>query len=317
MNTDTAIEQDHRRFDWNLLHTYMVIASQGSITGAAARLRLQQPTVSNALKRLEEQLGARLIERGPRRFALTPQGNALFRECQEICGTIGRLDKLLADSNRQLDGHLRIHTASHVVFPPFDRALTAFHDAHPQVTLEIDVDTSIDVVRSVLAKSATLGICLVNEPHPRLHYRRLFREFFGFFCGPTHPLFGYDDLSLQALRGASFVSFDTDHMSDALRPVAQLRAELQIPARVVATSASLEEVRRMIGAGLGIGSLPIHVAERDVREGLLWRLPPFDDPPAVDIFLVTNPDARLTRTEQAFLDTLLAHAGLGSDAESA
>lgn len=69
----------------------------------------------------------------------------------------------------------------------------------------------------------------------------------------------------------------------------------------------------MISAGLGIGPLPIHVAEREVRDGLLWRLPPYDDPPAIDIFLVTNPRARLTRTEQAFIDTLLEHAGITSD----
>lgn len=308
-------EHRRRRFDWNLLHTYMVIAGEGSITGAADRLQLQQPTISNALKRLETQLDTRLIERGSGRFELTPQGHALFRECREICDTIGRLDHLLADTNPQLDGHVCIHTASHVVFPSYDRTLTTFHAAHPQATLEIEVDTSIIVIQNILAKNAALGICLVSEPHPRLHYRRLFREYFGFFCGPSHPLFGRHTLSLQDLRGASFVSFDTDRMSDALRPVAQLRAQLQIPARVVATSANLEEVRRMINAGLGIGPLPIHVAERDVRDGLLWRLPPYNDPPAIDIFLVTNPRTRLSRTEQAFLDMLLAQVGIAGDTE--
>lgn len=302
--------QSRRRFDWNLLHTYMVIANKGSITGAAAELQLQQPTVSNALKRLETQLDTRLIDRRPGHFELTPQGKALFQECREICGTIGRVDQLLADTQQQLDGHLRLYTASHVVFPPLDQALTAFHASHPQVTLNIDVDTSADVMQAVLGKTAALGLCLVSEPHPRLYYQRLFREYFGFFCGPSHPLFGHDNLSLQDLCGASFVSFDTDHMSDALRTVAQLRARLKMPARVVGTSASLEEVRRMISAGLGIGPLPIHIAKRDVHDGRLWRLPPYENPPAVDIYLVTNPRARLTRTECAFIDTLLDHAGI-------
>jgi len=300
------LEYKRRHFDWNLLHTYMVIANEGSITAAATRLQLQQPTVSNALKRLETQLDTRLIERGCGRFELTTQGHALLRECREVCGTIGRLEHLLADTHPQLEGHVRIQTASHVVFPDFDQALTAFHAAHPHATLEIEVDTSVLVIQNILAQNAALGICLVSEPHPRLHYRRLFREYFGFFCSPTHPLFGQRNLTLQDLRGASFVSFDSDRISDALRPVAQLRAQLQIPARVVATSANLEEVRRMICAGLGIGPLPIHVAERDLRDGLLWRLPPYDDPPAIDIFLVTNPRTRLSPTEQAFLDTLLA-----------
>lgn len=297
-----------RRFDWNLLHTYLIVAREGSITRAAERLRLQQPTVSNALRRLEEQLGTRLIDRAPGRFELTEQGSVLYRECQEICGSIGRLDQLIADARPELEGHLHITIASHVVFPPLDAALADFHASHSQVTISIDVETSSDVEQTVLAKNATLGICLTSQPLPQLHYEQLFREHFGFFCGPSHPFFGQHDLRLQDLRSASFVSFDTDHVNDALRPVAMLRGQLEPPSRLVGVSSSLEEVKRMIVAGLGIGPLPIHVAERDVKDGLLWRLPPYEDPPSVDLFLVTNPRAQLIRAEHVFLKILQAYA---------
>jgi len=298
-----------RGFDWNLLHTFMVIVQEGSITRAADRLLLRQPTVSNALKRLEEQLGRRLVDRGPGRFEPTEHGAVLFRECQEICGTIGRLQQVMEDSESELTGDLRIHMASHVVFPPLDDTLADFHTRHPKVSLDIEVATSSSVIEAVLSKEATLGICLVSQAHPQLDYRLLFREHFGFFCGPRHRLFGRGDLTLEALRGEEFVSFKTDRLTDALRPVAVLRAQLQMYGQVVGTSSNLEEVRRMIVAGLGIGPLPIHVVERDVRAGLLWRLPPFEAPPAIDIFLVTHPRARLGRAERLFIETLTAHAG--------
>ncbi len=299
-----------RNFDWNLLHTFMVIAQEGSITRAADRLLLQQPTVSNALKRLEEQLGRQLIERSPGRFELTEHGSVLYHECQEICGTIGRLGQLLGDGGAELSGHLSIHMASHVVFPPLDDALAQFHENYPNVTLEIEVNTSGHVAQAVLAKEATLGICLVSERISRLNYELLFREHFGFFCGPHHRFFGRDGLTTEDLRGEPFVSFDTDRLTDALRPVALLRAQLQLSGRVVGTSSNLEEVRRMIAAGLGIGPLPIHAVGRDVRDGLLWQLPPYEEPPAVDIYLVTNPRARPTRVERLFLETLRTHAGI-------
>lgn len=57
----------------------------------------------------------------------------------------------------------------------------------------------------------------------------------------------------------------------------------------------------MILAGLGIGPLPLHVARRDVDDGLLWRLPPYDAPPAIDIFLVVNPEKTMNRAERALL----------------
>lgn len=313
MNAQSLMHDDsrhhlRRNFDWNLLHTFLVIFEEGSITRAADRLLLRQPTISNALKRLEDQLGRKLIDRAPGRFEPTEYGTVLYRECQEICGTIGRLDQVMEDSESELTGELRIHMASHVVFPPLDETLAEYHARHPRVTFNIEVATSSHVVESVLSKDATLGICLVSQAHPQLHHQLLFREQFGFFCGPRHPLFGERGLSLSDLRGESFVSFKTDRLTDALRPVAVLRAQLQMYGQVVGTSSNLEEVRRMIVSGLGIGPLPIHVMERDIQAGLLWRLPPYEDPPAIDIFLVTNPRANLGRAERLFIDDLLTRA---------
>ncbi len=60
----------------------------------------------------------------------------------------------------------------------------------------------------------------------------------------------------------------------------------------------------MIVAGLGIGPLPLHVARRDVEDGLLWRLPPYESPPGIDIFLLTNQKKAMNRAEQALLSGL-------------
>lgn len=62
----------------------------------------------------------------------------------------------------------------------------------------------------------------------------------------------------------------------------------------------------MVIAGLGIGPLPIHVVARDVADGLLWRLPPHEAPPAIDVHLVWNPKAALNRAEASLLDRLRA-----------
>ncbi|MCP4711762.1 MAG: LysR family transcriptional regulator, partial [Planctomycetes bacterium] len=132
----------------------------------------------------------------------------------------------------------------------------------------------------------------------------MYREFFGFFCGPPHPLFGRENLQVKDLHGQAAVSFDTDDIADALRPVALLRRQYEMGQRIVGLSPNLEELRRMILCGLGVGPLPIHVAERDVQDGLLWRLPPFKKPPAIDIYLVTNPRKLHNRAEASFIAAL-------------
>ncbi len=294
-----------RNLDWNLLRTFMVIVECRGITAAAERLGLKQPSVSNALRRLETSVGTRLVERGPNHFRVTGAGGRLYRECVEIHGSILRLGDELREVTDEIDEHVQLAMASHVVSPLFNDTLSKFHRAHPKATLSVDILSSRDIVERVLHRSVSFAVCLVNDMNPRLEYRRLYREFFGLYCGPSHPLFGRSGLTMADLKGQSSVSFTTDQFSDVLRPVAMMRAEARLDERIVGISANLEEVRRMIVAGLGVGPLPIHVVTRDVRDGLLWRLPPYESPPAIDVFLVFNPHTRLNRAESAFLDMLL------------
>ena len=290
--------------DWNLLRTFMVIAEQNSITGAANFLGLKQPTVSNALKRLETMLGAQLAVRDPRNFGLTRQGEALYTECREIFGSITRLPNLLAGTSDQVKGHVNISMASHVTTPLLDTALAQFHAQNPLTSFTVSVQSSRDVIQTVSSKQASLGICLMRAPVPDLTTMLFYREHFGFFCGPPHPLYGKKGLELSDIRSFERVTFSTDNLGDVLHPVAALRAQAQLSDKVAGDSNNLEEVRRMIMAGLGIGPLPIHVVERDIENGRLWRLPPYQRPPQVDIYLVTHPRANLNAAEATFLATL-------------
>ncbi len=87
---------------------------------------------------------------------------------------------------------------------------------------------------------------LEMEHHPCLDYTHLYREHFGFFCGESHHLFGVEGIGISQLRNEAMVSFESDQLSDALRPVALLRVTEGMRGLVVGTSSHLEEVKRMI-----------------------------------------------------------------------
>ncbi|MFC3051579.1 LysR family transcriptional regulator [Kordiimonas pumila] len=290
--------------DWNLLRTFMVIAEQNSITGAARYLGLKQPTVSNALRRLETMLGCQLAQRDPRNFTLTRHGKALYHECREIFGSITRLPNLLSSMSEQVEGHITICMTSHVMTPLLDQAIAAFHKENPLTSFSISIQSSHNVVETVLSKQATFGVCLMRDKRPELESTLFYREHFGFFCGPTHPLYGKENLKLEDMRDFERVSFSTDDLGGLLHPVAAVRAQAQFSDKVAGVSNNLEEVRRMITAGLGFGPLPIHVVERDIINKRLWQLPPYTGTPAVDIFLVSHPKANLNAAEAAFLESL-------------
>ena len=290
--------------DWNLLRTFMVIVQEQGITAAAKRLDLKQPTVSNALKRLETCLGSELIERGPRNFEVTAQGQTLYRECTAIFGSVNRLPSVLDKAEQEVSGTVQLVMASHVVCPLLDETLEKFHHLYPSACVSIDITCSKGVIRSILEKKASFGICLVREQDPALDYRHLYTEHFGFFCGPRHRLFGKHGLGLEDLRGEQCVSFHTDQLNDVLQPVALLRAQAAFDEKITGVSSHLHEIRRMVIAGMGISALPVHVVERDVRDGLLFRLPPYENPPPIHIWLVSHPAVSLNLVERKFFAML-------------
>jgi len=299
------IPPHRRRFpwnlDWNLLRTYMVIVEQGGISKAAAVLGLKQPTVSAALRRLEDAVGKMLIIRKPNEFTVTRAGQAFYTECATIFGTVSQLPALLEEDTVELRGHLSIAITSSVVSPHFDDVLHRFSKAHPQVTYSFAVQESEEVETTVALNRASFGICLLSKLPETLSHRVLYREHFGLYCGPRHPLFHAEEILPGDLEGEPFVAFQTEAVGGPLEEVSRLRAMLKLSRQWRGVSSSLNEIRRMILASVGIGALPLHVAAQDVMAGRIRQLPPYRDLPRVNIHLVSNPARRFTEAESAFL----------------
>lgn len=298
-----------RRFpwnlDWNLLRTFMVIVEQRGISKAADSLGLKQPTVSAALKRLEETTGQQLIVRKPNEFMVTRAGQALYLESARIFGTIAQLPSLMDADNTELRGHLSISTTSSVMSVHFDDILSRFAQTHPNVTYSFTVEESTDVVTTITQNRASLGICLLSKQPKSLQTTVLYREYFGLYCGARHPLFHAETIDPAQIEGEPFVAFQTEAEGGPLEAISQLRARAGLANSWRGVSSNLTEIRRLIMANIGIGALPLHVAERDEIAGYVRQLPPYVDLPMVSIYLVTNPARRQSSAEAAFLTTCM------------
>lgn len=294
------------RLDWNLLRTFRVIGQELSISRAAARLHLTQPAVSQALKRLEEQLGRQLIARRGPRFALTEVGEQIFELAGEIYGQMSQVSSLLEQPADEVIGKVRLLIISRIFSERFDDFLADFHRQYPRVDLEVDVMRSSDIVSALQEKTATLGLSLNRRLQPRLEQRLFLRQRYAFFCGKHHALFGRQDIGEGDLQRENFVSFTSDQIGGMLSPLTIFRDQQGFSGRIVASSPSLEEVRRLVIAGFGIGCLPEHVVAADVEAGLLWRLPPHEGIADVDIHLLWNREQRMSRAETLFIERLQA-----------
>lgn len=290
------------RLDWNLLRTFLVIGQEGSISRAAARLHLSQPAVSQALKRLEEQLESALVIRSGPRISLSKAGEEVMQIAAELYGTVSRLGPALDAPVETVAGKIRMLMISRIQSSFYDDFLANFHVDYPRVEFEFDVLRSSDVVSALLQKTASFGLSLCRTPQPRLEQRVMLKQRYAFFCGKRHPLFGRKNLKLGDLKSENFVSFTSDQVGGSLSPLTIFRDQQGFTGRIVASSQSLDEIRRLVAAGYGIGCLPEHIVARDVQAGEVWRLPPAEGVIDVDVYLLWNRDQKRTHAEAIFLE---------------
>lgn len=298
------------KLDWNLLHTFMIVAQEGNMSRAAETLRRTQPAISQAIKRLEGAAGIPLLERRKSGLVPTPAGRIVLEEARSIFATISRMPLAFEQAPEAVTGKITISMIDQVTSPLLDQAIADFFARYPGVDLELSVATTAAILGQLELGACTLGVSDGVVPD---HMRRaaLLREQFGLFCGSRYHLAGQTELDVNALREEPFVGFTADvlggqHMGE----VTAFRAKASIGQRVRAQSSFVHQVERMIECGLGIGFLPLHLAEPLVVEGRLWRLPPYDDMPSAPVHLLSNLKIRLSRAEQLFLDELFQHNDL-------
>lgn len=290
--------------NWNLFRSFCAIAEEKSITRAAKRLNMSQPSVSLALQRLEEQLGCQLVFRDSRHFALTLRGERIYQECTEIFRCVDRIAVLTEDRNDEDYGELRLQIISNLCSPLVDEALRLYHQRNPSITWRIEVQNSQDTLRRITQEKTGIGICLLTKPIINLDCKLLFREEFVVFCGAEHRLFGQADVTARDLQQEPFVAFTCATEGMGLEPMVMLRDGVGLGNRISGSSHNLEEVRRMIVSGLGIGILPLMAVTDEVENGQLWPLRFTDQPLGADVFMVRHPATPLTVPEQKFVDLL-------------
>lgn len=305
----TVTDRFCRNLDWNLLYTFLIITEEKGVTKAAKRLLLTQPAITNALKRLESQFECTLIDRAASEFTLTKAGQLLYEECLEIYSGVSRIATVLKDARDDVTGHVSIATATHAESAVIDAALVRFHKMHPKATLSIKVATSGDVVTLVKRKAASCGIGLTTARQPGLSYDVIYRERFALFCGAQSPLFGRSDFSKEELAAQAYVTFPTDEPGGEMSEFALARSKLGFEHPPVGRSYHLEELRRLIEIGVGVGPFPIHVAKPYVEAGRLWQITDFEALPIYEVALMTNPKTRHNAAEAAFIDILRYEIG--------
>jgi DNA-binding transcriptional LysR family regulator len=287
--------------DWNLLRTFMFVVQERGIGRAATALHRSQPAVSQALKRLEGAVGGLLLHRAKGEFRLTGLGEEIYEIARDMYGTMARIENAAVQHRAEVAGTLRLLVMSRVQSSAYDDFFAQFHRRYPQIEFHIDVMQSAAILDALAKRVPALGICLCRKPVEALHRRLFLRHRYAVVCGRHHPLFSRRRIGIKDLMNQNFVCFASDQIGDTLSPLTIFRDQLGFTGRIVGTSPNIEEIRRMVVAGVGLSFLPEHLIRDDVVNGKLRRLPPDESVAEIDVFLTWHKQRKLAAAEIAYL----------------
>jgi DNA-binding transcriptional LysR family regulator len=168
---------------------YLVaLAREQHFGRAAAHCKVSQPTLSTAIRQLEEELGVPIVRRGRRFEGFTPEGERVLAWAERILSDRDSMLQDLSDMRGSLHGHLRISVVPTAV-PVIARLTGPFNQCHPRVTVSATVASSIRIQRALDSFELDLGVTyLDNEPIPRVRSIPLYRERYCLLVPSANPL---------------------------------------------------------------------------------------------------------------------------------
>jgi len=172
------------------LEMFIALAKERHFGRAADLCRVAQPTLSSAIRQLEEQLGVQLVFRGSRFQGLTPEGQRVLDWAIRIAGDMRNLKDEMRSVRAGLSGNLRIGVIP-TALPMVAELTGPFTARHPNVRVSLLSRTSAEILAGIDTLGLDAGITyLDNEPLGRVTQVPLYTEFYRFLCAPGSTLAG-------------------------------------------------------------------------------------------------------------------------------
>lgn len=290
------------RLNWSLLYTYLIIVEEKSLSLAALKLNVTQSAVSQSLRRLEESLEVKLIERSNKQFYLTKHGEYLHKVAIDIYSKLVKVEQRLEAGNNYSQDVLNIMMVTGVVSEPFDRLLTYFHQHYPNVQLKVTAMSNAEIIKKLSTNHPSVALTLDPKGHEDIESVFYFPQRYSFYCGKSHALFNKTEIMKSDVISQDYVIFESEQLGAALSPIAIFRDMEHFSGKVAAIANNLYELRRLIMAGYGIGCLPDNAAEKEVSEGRLRKLPPYQGVADIPVYFSWAKKRKLRAIEHAFID---------------
>jgi DNA-binding transcriptional LysR family regulator len=268
LRTHSAIMQNSA-MDWNDLRYFLGVARSGSTLAAARELRVSQTTVARRIAALEEAIKLPLFEKRQAGYALTPAGEELLAQAEQVEGAALGFENAAESRTRDLSGTVRLTSEEIFAVTLFAPLLRELHDRHPDIRIELD---SGQVLRDLGAGEADIALrSTVGDQPAGLVGRAICVDDWTLYCSRDYAARHGVPNTLQELKTHALIGGGGGNLWRHYQ--AWLR-QLGLEDRVAMHHASSTGLLSGVRSGFGIAVLPCIIA--DAEPDLIRCLPPRD-----------------------------------------
>ena len=264
------------------LRYIVAVARERHFGRAAEACFVSQPTLSVAVRKLEEELELAIFERGKGEVTITPAGDLIIAQAQRVLEEASKIQQLSEHGRDQLEGPLRIgaiYTVGPYLFP----------DIVPEIAkkapkMQLAIEENFTAVLTEKLKNGELDLIIISEPYKESGIRTeaIYSEPFVALLPATHPLTRQETLSTADLEQESVLLLGNGHCfrDQVLEFCPECRMQGGNNSNSIQSTiegGSLETIRYMVASGLGITILPCTASGADKYSDRLYRVMPFAD----------------------------------------
>ena len=245
------------------LRYVVAVARTGNFSRAAGQCHVSQPSLSQQIKKLEDELGERLFDRMKRAAKLTPHGEAFLRHAVHILEAADTAKREAAEAKDLLRGTITVGVLPTIAPYLLPEAMAEFTEKYPGVEIIVQEDTTARLLQHALAYEIDFALASQPIQDERLEVKELFAEDLLLALPPGHPLTRKRTVAVADLEGERLIVMKEGHcLGDQVLGFCERR---DVKPKISFRSAQLETVQALVASGLGISLIPA-MAARSVRE---------------------------------------------------
>ncbi len=287
------------------LETFLAVAEERSFSRAAARLHRTQPAVSQAVSKLESELGEVLFDRASRDGSLTDAGEVLRDYALKLLNLRTEATGALTDLRALHRGRLNLAANEYTclyLLPLLDE----YRRQNPHIKVAVQRSLASRIPDEILMHSVEIGVLSFKPDDPQVQSVVVFRDELTLIVNPRHPLAQAGEVSIRQLGSQNFVAHNIS--SPQRLKVIQTFRRHKTPLNMGVELPSLDAIKRFVQMGNGVALVPGLTVGQEIAAGTLVRVAIKELQVERKLRLVYRRQANLSHAAVAFLKVVEAYA---------